>query len=452
MQTKPVWSFLSVAPIVASTIGIVVLPVYASEPPASQTAEQLTADDLSPVSLEVKPRYNLPNVEALSTDTSVVFHPWTDTAAETEKTLSSQSLTVAQTDSISVSSELELISSALRRDEPSTPFVTVSEGRVLDQVEGGAIADPPIDEDRASVQQFATSSSYSEALLQNEWHVAQVETPAELDTTDEVSPDLENPPNVESEDASSPRWLFSFSPYAFVPLSVGADVTVRDLSADFSLGLDDVLSPLNFAAAGRFEAWNGNLGLIFDGAYFSLGQDSSRSFSVSDCFCDIFPSEIKTEVNVQYGQFDLGVGYRVAENASSAVNDFELGPLVFDAVVGVRIYALQQEIDVSTDISTGSSREESETLIAPMASGRFRWNVSPTFAGWVRTDLAGFGLGGTLVAISVTGGIDWMFSGNTSLLLAYRFSNLQYNGNVKGEDFELDLSLHGPYMGVVFRF
>lgn len=56
------------------------------------------------------------------------------------------------------------------------------------------------------------------------------------------------------------------------------------------------------------------------------------------------------------------------------------------------------------------------------------------------------------MAASVTGGLDWMFSGNTSLLLAYRLSSLQYTTDVQGEEFELNLLMQGPYMGIVFRF
>jgi hypothetical protein len=242
------------------------------------------------------------------------------------------------------------------------------------------------------------------------------------------------------------------TPYAFVPVSVDGSVTVRDFTADINLGLDDVLSPLNFAAAARLEGWRGNLGFIFDGSYFNLGQDNSKSLSIPDCLCDIFPSKIDTEVNVQYGQFDLGVGYRMAENASTATNEFELGPIAFDAIVGMRIYALDQEINLSTNLGTERNRQQSNTLIQPLVSGRLRWNLTPKLAGWVRGDIAGFGIGGTLMAASVTGGLDWMFSGDTSLLLGYRLSSLQYNTEVQGENFDLNLLFQGPYMGIVFRF
>lgn len=240
----------------------------------------------------------------------------------------------------------------------------------------------------------------------------------------------------ETRESTSTPWRFTFAPYAYI-----------------DLGLDDILDPLNFALAGRLEAWHGNLGFIFDGAYFSIGQDNSVSRNCRGCFEGILPSEIDTEVNVQYGQFDLGVGYRIAGvNPVTAATDFDLGPLVLDAIVGARIYTIHEKIDLSTNLGTDRNLDNSNTLIQPLVSGRLRWNVSPKLAGWVRGDVAGFGIGGTLMAFSVTGGVDWMFSGDTSLLLAYRLSSLQYNTEVGGQDFDLDLAFQGPYMGVVFRF
>jgi hypothetical protein len=302
------------------------------------------------------------------------------------------------------------------------------------------------------IQLDPIASSDFEQFPLERWQVAQVAPPPAPDDSETIPevpvPETTAPP-------SSPRWQFRVIPYGFVPFSVSGSATVRNFTADIDLGLDDLLdslSALNFAAAGRLEAWRGNLGLIFEGTYLNVGQENTTSRSIPDCLCDIFPSEITTEVNVQYGQFDLGVGYRVAANAANAANEFELGPLVLDAIVGVRLYAFQQEIDISTNVDTGRNLEQSNTIVTPMASGRLRWNLSPNLAGWVRGDIAGFGLGGTLMAVSATGGLDWMFSGNTSLLLAYRISSLQYSSEVQGEDFELNLLMQGPYMGIVFRF
>ncbi|GAB4365996.1 MAG: hypothetical protein Kow00121_02980 [Elainellaceae cyanobacterium] len=411
------WFLTQVAPVVVVMIGMTAASAQAIEKPKLQSSENSQSI--------------LVEAQETPKNTSAIFQTWTDDKSVAEWQISDVKISNPANPLKSVETNSETKSNQLY--EP-----------VISNLSQPSVVS--FHETEISITPIAPSELEQVTLERRQ--IAQAELPPESDTLEDAPEPILEP----EETPQSPRWQFTFTPYGFVPLSVDGSATVRDFTGDINLGLDDLLDSLNFAAAGRVEAWRGNLGFIFDGAYFNVGQESSASRSVPNCLCNIFPSEIDTEVDVQYGQFDLGVGYRVAANSANAANEFELGPLVFDAIVGVRIYAIQQEIDISTNVGTDRNLERSNTIVTPMASGRFRWNVSPTLAGWVRGDVAGFGIGGTLLAVSVTGGLDWMFSGNTSLLLAYRISSLQYTTDIRGEDFELDLLMQGPYMGVVFRF
>ncbi|GAB4373445.1 MAG: hypothetical protein Kow00121_16710 [Elainellaceae cyanobacterium] len=401
-------------------------------------------------------------VEKQPETNAVALQFWTDDAAQYEWQISNRVVLHAAPQTVEdetsqVDADAAVIShpvsslSESESEQPTSTLEDLSQAQFTPSTASVVIEDSiiPAASSETQVQFISITLSELEQMTHEHWQIA----PLQIAQTEPL-PESDTPQTVpEAEESSpSPRWRFSFMPYAFVPLSVSGSATVRNFTADLDLGLSDILDPLNFALAGRAEAWRGNLGLIFDGAYFNLGQDISTSLSVPNCLCNIFPSEIDTEVNVKYGQFDLGVGYRLGANVSNAATEFDMGPLVVDAIIGMRIYTFQQEIDISTNVGTDRNLESSTTLIQPLVSGRFRWNASRNFAGWVRGDFAGFGIGGTLFAASVTGGIDWMFSGNTSLQLAYRFSSLRYNTDVRGQDLGLNLVLHGPYMGVVFRF
>ena len=510
MRTKLVWLLVQVAPIAVSGMGMAAFSVGAAEDPSSlqsdrssttpaitlptesvsaesielstqfqELSTQFQIDQIQPVTqlvtpeelddeILLEPLIESSNVrssvfteplEKTPETTNIIFHNWTGDESNIEWQTSNSviSITAFSTEdqetenyqpsetvtpnSIQPLFELEPLSSNRENSLDETQPSQLPISNITEEVVANASLSA------TEIQVIPISPSDLEQLTFEQWQIAQAETSPVLDGSDASEPVPE--PEATSH---SPRWHVTFTPYGFVPLSVDGSATVRDFTADFNLGLDDILSPLNFAAAGRIEAWRGNLGFIFDGAYFDIGQENSRSRSIPNCLCNIFPSEIDTEVNVQYGQFDLGVGYRVGANVSNASTEFDMGPIVFDAIVGMRIYALYQEIDLSTNLGTGRNLENSNTIVTPLVSGRLRWNLSPNLAGWVRGDFAGFGIGGTLMAASVTGGIDWMFSGNTSLLLAYRISSLQYTTDVRGEDFDLDLLLQGPYMGIVFRF
>lgn len=472
MRMQLVLSLLEVASITTSLTGITAFSGYATEVPSPIESRQSTTDpepsltksiSAESISAEFASLYDFQDDQLRTAAFETV-----DNAIATELTLQFSSVDrsigndiigdnlntpvvsnlVSNTSPSSSELELEQPTSTLAEDlsaeDLSAENLSQSQFK---QADTSAFTEDPSPTNFASEPQVLfkpIAPSELAQIMPEQWRIVQADP----------APESEAPkPTLEAaEESASPRWRFSVTPNVFVPLNVNGRVTVRDFRSDFDLGLSDVLDPLNFALAGRVEAWRGNLGLIFDGAYYDLGQDRSTKLSIPNCLCNVLPSRINTEINVQYGQFDLGVGYRYGTNVSSAETEFEMGPLMFDAIVGVRVYAFDQEINVRTNLGGDRNLESSSTLITPLASGRIRWNVSPTVAGWVRGDLAGFGIGGTLFASSFTAGLDWRFAGNTSLLLAYRLATLQYSTDVRGEELGVNLLLHGPYLGMVFRF
>jgi hypothetical protein len=481
-----VLSFLQAAPIAASLIGITAFSGCAAEIPSLIKSRQSTTDpepslteSISAEPIAAEPIAAEPVATGLSSLPNFQDNPLRTVAFETADNA------IAAEPTLQFSSMDSSIEDNIIEDKPNTPVVfNVVSNTVLSSLKlapgfeqspsmlaetlsaenlGVETLSQPTQADALAPTQAPSLtgvSSKPQVLFRpialsdlsqimpepgsERWRIAQSE-PA-------LEPEAPQPTPKASDSPASPRWRFSVTPYAFAPFSVNGDVTVRNFSSDFNVGLSDILDRLNFALAGRVEAWRGNLGLIFDGSYFNLGQDGSVRLSTPNCLCNVLPSRINTEINVQYGQFDLGFGYRYGTNVSNAATEFEMGPLVFDAIVGMRIYTFDQEINISTNLGGERNLQGSTTLITPLASGRIRWNISPTLAGWVRGDLAGFGIGGTLFATSFTAGIDWRFAGNTSLLLAYRLSTLQYNTDVRGEELGVNLLLHGPYIGMVFRF
>lgn len=488
MSIKLVWDLIWITPMVLSLVLGTDFAACASEglePPASSTSEELeplesfttNATQLSSEPIELA----LPNArEQIAAENTVVtpvpvFQPWADDVVVRQWSVSS--VVLPEIDEINESVEVgdrvkhfqvqpvELNQVQIVLDTESQPIVESSTQDLVDiadseitdfnftpintsEIDLEVIQISPEDYPSHPVIGFIPlSSPESMPSADSDRSIAQVAPESTESEPTESEPEL-IPEEV--DEPAAPRWRFTLQPYGFVPLSIEGDATVRDFTSDIDLGLGDILSTLSFAAAGRFEAWRGNLGFVFDAAYFSVENDSSTSRSVPDCLDCIFPSEIDTETKVRYGQFDLGVGYRFASvDPAEAVTEFDLGPVVFDAIVGMRIYAIQGEIDISTNLDTSRELERSKTIFEPLVSGRIRWNISPTVAGWARGDIAGFGIEGMTFSAALTGALEWMFSGNTSLLLGYRVSSIEYTSD---QDLELDLLLHGPYLGAVFRF
>lgn len=299
-----------------------------------------------------------------------------------------------------------------------------------------------------------------------------------IETTDSLTgfPELisDEMDSESAETASSPRWRFTFEPYVYIPLNVegeiginnyeprfGEDINLIDINRVLEININtnisnviDVLRDRSFFGfMGRTEAWRNRFGIIFDASYISLSQNNTTSLNVPDRLINIIPSEIEVDTHFSYGQFDLGVGYRFADgNFTEAATDFDLGPVVFDVMGGMRLYTISSGIDISTNLGRSREFDRDTTFLAPLLSSRLRWNMSRDLALNVRGDIAGFGVSGLDLAWSATTSLDWMFSGNTSFVAGYRFSSIDYSRDFRNRSLNIDLLFHGPYFGMVFRF
>jgi hypothetical protein len=257
------------------------------------------------------------------------------------------------------------------------------------------------------------------------------------------------------------QWHFLFVPYLYLPFSISGSADFRrGISRDFDLSPSEIRTQLknslNFAFFGALEAWTPDyhLGLLANLDYLSLSTDSTFTRSARfPRLADFVPTEVKASVNTQLWYVDLAANYRFYDqtkvNPKGVTTEFDLGPMLFDVGGGINITSINSELDLSTNLGGSGNFDGGKTIVSPLLNARFRWNATPRFAVVLAGSVSGFGISG-LTQYGFRGGIDWMFSGNTSLVLGYRFGSLNYNSN--SSDFNLDTNQNGPYLGFGFRF
>jgi hypothetical protein len=255
-------------------------------------------------------------------------------------------------------------------------------------------------------------------------------------------------------------WQFSIEPYVYFPFGASGDITVNDITAPIDAGIGDIfdaaINDLNFAAFGRAEAWNGPWGLLFDGIYMDVSTGETAVIDVPpDLQLEGLPPQITTEaaVSTSYAKLDLAGAYRFGDgnlpNAlRTADTEFDLGPFFFDAIAGLRVYFFNNELVLTNDLGGRAELDQSRTIAEPMIGGRARWNLADDLAVITGASISGFGLGDLTFSIDGYAGVDWLFSGNTSLLAAYRLTYVDYSSGSSG----LNLFTHGPTVGMKFRF
>ncbi len=255
-------------------------------------------------------------------------------------------------------------------------------------------------------------------------------------------------------------WRFSFEPYVYVPFGVNGDVTVGSIEVPINAGIDDIfdvaINTLNFVAFGRVEAWKGDWGIVFDGAYANLGTGQTVEIPVPFGLQLIgLPSQIDIDaaVGVSFSRFDLAGAYRFGNGnlpkaLETADTEFDLGPFLFDAIAGLRLQTFTNDLVLTSNLGDEFDFSDSQTFLEPMLGGRARWNLSENFAVLAGGSISGFGIGDLTFSVDGYGGIDWLFSGDTSLLASYRFTYVDRSS----DSFGLNLFTHGPRVGVKFRF
>lgn len=236
---------------------------------------------------------------------------------------------------------------------------------------------------------------------------------------------------------SEDGWRHSSTAYAFLPAQTSGTSTVAGSDVDLDLSLGDVLDNdlLDFALAGRYEGWNGDWGIIVDANYVRLGA--------------VIAPVPGPEVDADIQQAWLGVmaAYR-AVNTTYGQNNRRL---TFDLQGGVRYNKLKQEFDISTpgpNVTIGGT----ERWWEPVVGARVMWEINDKWAGAVDANFGGFGAGGNDLQVIATAGVSYRAWENTSVRFGYRYYSIDYSTDRSDGPFGLDMSQHGPYLGITWHY
>ena len=288
------------------------------------------------------------------------------------------------------------------------------------------------------------------------------------------------PPKVAqtpSAPAQAEQWHFLFVPYVYVPFFIsgsanfkgtedfrnsfanaGGSGNFNDPSRDFEFTPSEIRASLqnslNFAFFGALEAWTPNytFGILGNLDYVSLSNRETLNREVRrPGLANFIPTELNAALNTQLWNVDLAASYRFYDpaqaNPEGLYTEHDLGPFVFDVLGGLSLVSINNQLGLSTNLGGEGQFNSTRTVVSPLIGGRFRWNASPKIAVLLSGSVSGFGISG-LTQYDIQGGVDWMFSGNTTLGIGYRFGFLDYRSSL----IDLDINQNGPYLDVGFRF
>jgi hypothetical protein len=225
-------------------------------------------------------------------------------------------------------------------------------------------------------------------------------------------------------DKGDDAWHFDLAPFYLWAASVEGDFGVGPISSSLDASFGDIVDNLDMVFTAHFEARKGAYGLIFNLDYLNLGHEAT------------LPVGPKLKIDFKNTMVEFDGFYRIRKDAHN-----------FDLLAGLR-YTKQ---DTSITLKPGPSAGADESWWDPIIGARWQFGFADGWSLSTRGDIGGFGVG-TDFTWQLTGIVQWQPWKNVALLAGYRALNQDYEEGCCVDRYKWDGILHGPVLGVNFRW
>ncbi len=255
-----------------------------------------------------------------------------------------------------------------------------------------------------------------------------------------------NPPASHPQD-----WEFILIPYVWFT-GLNADITVNGATADVDASFLDLAKDLDIAFMFHGEAWwKGKFGGFVDTVYSKLSDSGNISLQNSNSVNVGLTSELFIlEFGGLYraGTWDIGSPYNsFVQKAKPSVT--------LDFLAGGRYWHLNNELDIHGPLGILPSEiDKSRKWVDFIVGGRIGLNFYKKLTFEVRSDIGGFGLGSSSkISWNIVSAIGYELPWyRITPLIGYRALYDDYSSGSGSNRFESKFWLHGPVLGIAFRF
>ena len=238
-------------------------------------------------------------------------------------------------------------------------------------------------------------------------------------------------------------WAYGILPYAWLAgtdaqLGFGnsgggstaggqGSTSLADVTVDFGQSAGDILSDLNFAAMGTFDAHNRWWRIRLDGMYSSLTSKDAVAIAGATGELEASPRSLILQPTVSY---------RIGGRPWGAL----------DVLAGARYWHAKIKLSRSGGILPAASRSQSRSWWDGI--GGLRLRVDPPRSLWHAEVHGDIGGGGSDITWQTFAGVTYDVSHCCSVGGGYRVLDVSF---VK-PDFVFDGRLHGPALGFLYKF
>jgi opacity protein-like surface antigen len=238
----------------------------------------------------------------------------------------------------------------------------------------------------------------------------------------------------EGGSSGSDEWEFTVTPYLWAA-GLDGNATVRGRETSIDASFSDIFENLDFGGMVHFEARKGKWGFFFDPTYMKFSADG-----------DFGPrGGVDVDVEAEMALVELGILYRLLERPVGNENGRFLS---LDLLGGGRYIYLKGELDIGgiIDVEVDKSKDWLDAIVG----GRIQIDLAERLTFSLRGDAGGFDIGSSSdLTWNLSAALGYELSERTTLWVGYRHLDIDYDD---GSDFELDVDMSGPVIGVAFQF
>lgn len=229
--------------------------------------------------------------------------------------------------------------------------------------------------------------------------------------------------------AAEDEWQHTLVLY-MIGASIDGDTGVGHVTTDVDVSFGDILDNLEAGAMAAYRAERGRWAVVADLIWMNLEQDKDGLGPRGRTRAEAEVDQLITELDVAYALTDR-----------------------LDAYAGLRYWDVDSDLKVIGGGPLGQTLAGSlsEDWIDPVVGLRHEWPLGGNWTLVTRGDVGGFGVGSDFTW-HVTAFASWQLAEHASLLLGFRYIDVDYDDGTGSDRFLLDVGEGGPTAGFAWQF
>lgn len=229
--------------------------------------------------------------------------------------------------------------------------------------------------------------------------------------------------------AGAGEWEHTVATY-LIGASIDGTAGVGNVEGDVDVGFDDILSNLEAGAMVAWRAENGPWAVVTDVSYMALGNDKDGVGPFGGT---------RTSVDLDQLMVEVDGSYAITER--------------LDGYVGLRYWDVDSDVTVQGGGPLGADLSGSlgEHWVDLLYGLRYEVPVGKSWTFVWRGDVAPMGTGSDL-SWHTTAYFDWRVGEHASVLLGFRYLDVDYDDGEGADRFVMDVGQGGPTAGFAWSF